>query len=189
MTKLLVSGCSFTAHRPLEDNIEKRWCDFVADELNMELVNIAKSGAGNEYIFTSLYNALREDNEVKMVIAAWSKADRRDYKVKGHWTNDRVDLRGDYEYHLDKTQMYKDLLELVCKHHNVEYRSFQMIELYNRRHPEFSGNFYIGYEDTVQYHTIGHRNNGKDPNFISPFDNHPSQVGHKLIGQYIYENL
>ena len=54
--KLLVSGCSFTSDNFMYDGIEKRWCHHVADKLNMDIVNLGKSGAGNEYIFSSIYD-------------------------------------------------------------------------------------------------------------------------------------
>ena len=174
---LLVSGCSFTEHMPSKDKIQRRWCDYVADKLDMKLINLGKGGAGNEYIFCSLYDAIVKANtKPSMVIAAWSKSERRDYKIRGHWTNDRQDLRGDLKYHLERTDRYKRMLSDLCRHRGVNYASFQMIELYGKD------------RDNVQAKTIGFHNEWTH-DFISESDRHPSEIGHEKIGKYIYENL
>jgi hypothetical protein len=174
---LLVSGCSFTEHMPSNDGIQRRWCHYVADRLDVELINLGKSGAGNEYIFCSLYDAIIKSNKKpSRVIAAWSKCQRRDYKIKGVWTNDRQDLRGDLEYHIERTNRYKKMLTDLCKYRGINYKSFQMIELYSRD------------RDNVQAKTIGFDNEWT-PDFISDIDKHPSEIGHEKIGKYIYENL
>jgi len=179
MKKLLVGGCSFTEDNFKKDGIKKRWCNYVADKLGYELTNIAMGGAGNEYIFTSLYNYLK-DNNPDMVIAAWSKSDRRDYKVRGNWKNDRLDIRGDIDYHIEKTNNYKELMELVCKTKGIEYHSFQMIELYPKDRDNVQGNT-IGFFSKAEFKA--------NEDFISDADRHPSAIGHEKIGQYIYENL
>lgn len=179
MKKLLVSGCSFTEHNYKRDGIEKRWCHHVAEKLGYELTNLGRGGAGNEYIFTSVYDWLKINNPDKIIVA-WSKSDRRDYMVHGMWKNDRIDIRGDEKYHIEKTNRYKELLELVCKNKGIEYHSFQMIELYPKD------------RDNVQGKTIGFLSKAEfkaNEDFISDADRHPSALGHEKIGQYIYENL
>lgn len=174
--RLLVSGCSFTEHNPLVDGIRRRWCHYVADKLGMDLINLGYPGAGNEYIFSSIFDKIKKGSKPDMVIAAWSKAERRDYQLRGKPENDRIDLRGDQEYFIAKTNRYKELLGLVCDHHGIEYHSFQMIELFDKD------------RDNVQAKTIGfHRHANED--FISEEDRHPSAIGHKKIGRYIHEHL
>ena len=68
------------------------------------------------------------------------------------------------------------MLTDLCKHRGINYKSFQMIELYSRD------------RDNVQAKTIGFHNDW-NPDFISDIDKHPSEIGHKKIGKYIYENL
>lgn len=176
MGRLLVSGCSFTEHDPRKDKIKRRWSHYVADKLGMELTNLGFSGAGNEYIFCSLYDEIQKGPKPDMVIAAWSKAERRDYQVRGKHRNDRLDLRGDHEYFIARTNRYKELLRLVCDHHGIEYHSFQMIELFDKD------------RDNVQAKTIGFLRHANE-DFISEEDRHPSAIGHKKIGIYIHEHL
>lgn len=177
MKKLLVSGCSFTEHRPHVDRIKKRWCHHVAEKLDMRLVNLGKSGAGNEYIFCSLYDEITQaDRLPDIVIAAWTKAPRRDYKMSGRWRNDREDLRGDDEYFIERTNRYKSMLKLLCDSKGIRCYNLQMIELYHKD------------RDNIQAKTIGFHTNWTE-DFISDYDRHPSEIGHEKIGNYIYENL
>ena len=104
---LLVSGCSFTdpqfhssSHPDMICDWPK-WCDIVADELNMTCVNLGMSGSGNERIYSSIsdYVTTPEDQtptfvskmhlmdrhyefpkgEIGLVVAAWSQGHRRDW--------------------------------------------------------------------------------------------------------------
>ena len=175
--KLLVSGCSFTEHTIDHDGIERRWCHYVADKLGYDLINLGKSGAGNEYIFASLFDYIENDpTDIGLVIPAWSKSSRRDYAVFGQWRNNRQDQFGDKEYFIKKTNRYKNMLDILCKVRNIDVFQIQMIEMYDK-------NF-----DCVQGHTIGFMQD-YTPDFISDSDRHPSQIGHDKIGKYIYENL
>ena len=117
---------------------------------------------------------------ISELVAAWSKSDRRDYKVRGNWKNDRLDIRGDIDYHIEKTNNYKELMELVCKTKGIEYHSFQMIELYPKDRDNVQGNT-IGFFSKAEFKA--------NEDFISDADRHPSAIGHEKIGQYIYENL
>jgi len=57
---LLVSGCSntdknfYSELHPEMDCSWPKWPELLAEKLNMDCVNLAKSGAGNEYIYSSL---------------------------------------------------------------------------------------------------------------------------------------
>ena len=80
MVKLLVSGCSWTYHQPERDGIEKRWYHHVAESIQTTSVkNLAKNGAGNEYIFTTLYDEIKIEKP-DIVIAAWSKSESKPSK-------------------------------------------------------------------------------------------------------------
>ncbi len=174
---LLVSGCSFTNHDPESDGINSRWYHYIADKLDMDTINLARNGSGNEYIFTSIFNYLETDAvKPDMIIAAWSKSQRRDYQYDGRWMNDRVDLRGDISYHLKRTARYKRMLELLCNHYGIRYISLQMLEL--------AENEDLGARISVQDKVLKW-NTG---DMISKTDHHPSEIGHEKIGKYVYEN-
>ena len=116
MTKLLVSGCSFTDHTIEHDGIERRWCHYVADKLGYDLVNLGMCGAGNEYIFSSLFDYIEDDpTDIGLVIPAWSKSSRRDFQMYGQWSNSRQDICGDRDYFISKTNRYKKMLDFLCK--------------------------------------------------------------------------
>lgn len=180
--KLLVSGCSFTQHTIKDDGIKKRWCHHVADKLDMDLVNLGKRGAGNEYIFSSIYDYIEDNSKPDMVIAAWSKCHRRDYKMRGLWMNDRLDIRGDEQYHLQRTDRYKRMLNDFCEYRGINYKGFQMIELRDGE------TIRDGDTNNVQAQTIGFARSLNE-DFISDTNRHPSELGHEKIGKYIYENL
>ena len=174
---LLVSGCSFTNHDPESDGVNSRWYHYIADKLDMDTINLARNGSGNEYIFTSIFNYLETDAvKPDMIIAAWSKSQRRDYQYDGRWMNDRVDLRGDLRYHLRKTARYKRMLELLCNHYDIRYVSLQMLELGENE----EGSPRISVQDKVLRWNTG--------DMISKTDHHPSEIGHEKIGKYVYEN-
>ena len=111
---LLVSGCSFTTdnfisiQHPHMDTSWKKWPEILADELNMELLNLGRSGAGNEYIFNSLAEQIVDGKrEIGLAIAAWSQAQRRDWmertRLNPRWTSSHLDIKGDVLHFLNKS--------------------------------------------------------------------------------------
>lgn len=83
---LLASGCSFTDpdFYSLDDSIpnERRggwpaWPKLMADELDLNCINYARSGAGNDFILHSLIKGLfNYKDRVDTVAVLWSGADR-----------------------------------------------------------------------------------------------------------------
>jgi len=76
--KLIVSGCSYT------NSEYPTWAYFLSEKYNLELVNLAYSGAGNRHIANSLTLYLEQNkcdvNEV-LIGAMWSGVDRHDWYV------------------------------------------------------------------------------------------------------------
>ena len=137
MKKLIVSGCSFTSsdfmsvHYPDYDVSFPKWPEMFAEKVNMRLVNKARCGRGNEYI----YNTIRDEilstpdkNEIGLVIAAWSQCHRRDWQVNNRWTNMIIADKGDLNYHINKSMRYYYMLQLYCQSRNIPYKQMQMIE-------------------------------------------------------------
>ena len=90
---LLVSGCSYTNkdfvsdyHSDMDTSWPK-WPEILAKKLDMEVINLAKMGAGNEYIYSSLLDKIITTDNIGLVIAAWTKCERKDWKIKGKWYN------------------------------------------------------------------------------------------------------
>ena len=68
---LLVSGCSYTdkdfasEYHPDFDTSWPKWPELVAEKLDMNCVNLAKMGAGNEYIYSSLLKYITENDTIQ----------------------------------------------------------------------------------------------------------------------------
>ena len=90
---LLVSGCSYTHKDWCSDfhdigpNAWPFWPEILGKKLDMEVINLAQSGAGNEYIYFSLLDKIATIDNIGLVIPAWSVCQRRDWKIKGKWFN------------------------------------------------------------------------------------------------------
>lgn len=78
-TKLIVGGCSYTYGGNNEDTIYDNWAVNLAERLDMELVNTARNGAGNEFILTKLTEAIHTHNNIGLVVAMWSEFARIDF--------------------------------------------------------------------------------------------------------------
>ena len=135
---LLVSGCSWgdkdfesVFHRDMNCNWPK-WCDLLAEKLDMQLVNLCKSGAGNEYIYSSLFDYIttHDTKNIGLVLAAWSQCQRRDFEKDNIWYNHRIDNPGDVLYWTKKSLRYMKSFELLCENYNLNYKHFQMVMLY-----------------------------------------------------------
>ena len=85
MKKLIVSGCSYTDKNwysdfyPELDTSWPKWPELLGKKLNMEVVNLGKSGAGNEYIYHSLldYVCSTPTEQIGLVIPAWTIASQQ----------------------------------------------------------------------------------------------------------------
>ena len=91
---LIVSGCSWgdpnfiSAEHPDMDTSWKMWPEILAEKLDMKLINLCKSGQGQEYIYSTLIDKLQTIpiSQIGLMIAAWSTAPRRDYQMSGFTT-------------------------------------------------------------------------------------------------------
>jgi hypothetical protein len=134
---LLASGCSYTtdkydsAHHPELDCSWPKWPEILADKLGMDCINLGQSGAGQEYIYTSIVNNINKEN-IGLVIAGWSRASRRDYcyRDKGHWNNDIWDEKGDNNYFIGRSLMYQYSFQQLCKSLGLKYKQMQIINSY-----------------------------------------------------------
>ena len=159
MKKLIVSGCSWgdphflSAQHPTMDTDWPKWPEILAEKLNMEPVNLCKSGMGNEYIYSSLSDYLTEidTDKVGHVLAAWSSAPRRDFELTNtfgseskneikhdvtRWNNIRTDSKGDLRYWIKKSIRYQFAFQNLMQHYKTKvadqalfYNQFQMISL------------------------------------------------------------
>ena len=146
---LLASGCSFT-----DENFESavhpemicdwpKWPELLAKKLDMDCVNLAKSGMGNEYIYTTLLHyILNEDrNNIGLVIPAWTQCQRKDYQYgyswrsrwpqkSNYWRNKRIDPDGDIFSWMRKSLDICLSFQIMCERYNLPYMQVQMLSPY-----------------------------------------------------------
>ena len=137
---LLASGCSFTDNNfrsifhPEMDTSWSKWPELLAEKLDMECINLGRSGAGNEYIYNSIVDKFLQldKSRIGLVIAGWSKYERRDweeYYTGGDlkWTNGPIDDIGNTHYFIKKSLRYYYNFQIFCEYHNIPYKHCQML--------------------------------------------------------------
>ena len=143
---LLVSGCSNTEKdfyseiHPELDTSWLKWPELLAEKLNMDCVNLGKSGSGNEYIYTSLLNYITENDRsrIGLVIPAWTQVQRKDYTLGSsanlsknyNWRNHRIDPDGDIFWWMRKTLNYYLSFQIMCERYSLPYMQVQMLSPY-----------------------------------------------------------
>ena len=153
---LLVAGCSYSndrfrsVHHPDLDVSWPKWPQLLAEKLDMQLINLSESGAGQEYIYSNIIDKLQtiDHSKIGLVMAAWSTAPRRDYQTESlylknkkwtykndmvqkiKWTNDMYDSKGCMYYWIDKSLRYYYSLQMVCENLKLPYKQFQMVDLF-----------------------------------------------------------
>ena len=76
--KLIIGGCSYT------DNYAKKhkmpefpiWGELLADKLDMDLINLARCGFGNQAIYTTILERTLKEKNVGLIVAMWSEVQR-----------------------------------------------------------------------------------------------------------------
>ncbi len=165
---LLVGGDSFT------DKFYQRnapgtitWPEIIAKKLDMRLVCVARSGAGNEQIYSSIQDYMCEVNpeDIGLILAGWSESQRMDFELVNmvdtayeykklsegmsefdiyetyrskNWTSAIKSPRGDMYSHIRKSVRNFYNLQMLCENNNIKYKQFQMINLFKEQLDEFN---------------------------------------------------
>ena len=76
--KLIISGCSYTHNYAKTQKLEEFpiWGELLADQLDMELINLSRCGFGNRAIYTTLVEKMIVEKNVGLVVAMWSEFQR-----------------------------------------------------------------------------------------------------------------
>ena len=75
--KLIAIGCSFT-----EDcNSFSPWPTHLAEKLDMDCVNLGKSGSGNEQILSKILDTVLTEKNIGLVVVMWSGWQRVDFQI------------------------------------------------------------------------------------------------------------
>ena len=139
MKYLIVSGDSNadpdfdSISHPDWDFTYPKWPELLGEKLGMKVINVARSGQGNEYIYTTLRNEIikiKDKSEIGLVIAAWSQAPRKDYKEGTNWSAVRIDPHGNLPFWVEKSLGHYMSFQILCERYNLPYVHFQMIELF-----------------------------------------------------------
>ena len=143
---LIASGCSWTNknfksdfHHDMDCSWPK-WPELLAKKLDMECINLGRSGAGNEYIYSSLLDQIikMDPNNIGLVMPAWSQSQRFECKRRGIWKHN-IKLP-DYAANsiagnIDKSLIYYYSLQEICKSKKIPLKQLQMLPIFrsNRR--------------------------------------------------------
>ena len=141
---LIVSGCSWgdpnfiSTEHPEMDTFWPKWPEILGEKLNLNVINLCRSGQGQEYIYSTLIDKIQTipKEEIELVIPAWTTAPRRDYQMSGFqtrkqlWTADQFDWRGCIEYWIDRSMRYYYSFQSVMELHRIPYKQIQMVHLY-----------------------------------------------------------
>lgn len=90
--KLIAIGCSYTEHNltsvhsPDVDWNFPRWPELLAEKLDMDCVNLAMSGGGNNYILSKILDTHLHQKDIGLVVVMWTKYQRLDFELEeGRW--------------------------------------------------------------------------------------------------------
>mgnify|MGYP006081368751 FL=1 len=221
---LLVSGCSYTdknfesVFHPDLDTSWTKWPELLAEKLNMNCVNLGYCGSGNDYVHSSLLDYIvKNNNNLGLVIPAWTRVVRRSYTKLNVRFNLRWDTHGDMNYFIKRSLRYYYTFQQVCKTLNIPFKQMHMLEPYKSAIGEeqskntgkyttrkeaikmFMLNSYFDKIDEKNF--IGWPVEpmlggfsmwdklDQNTHFISKEDRHPNAEGQKVIAETIYENL
>ena len=71
--KLLAGGCSYTNRPHQKTPGIIFWPEFVAGDLNLECINVGRSGTGNDFIFNSIVRGITENDDIELVVVLWTQ--------------------------------------------------------------------------------------------------------------------
>mgnify|MGYP001158631982 CR=1 FL=1 len=137
---LIAGGDSFTDknyqsdYHPELDCSWPKWPEIIAEKLDMDCINLGKSGYGNEYIYSSVLEEVlkqKDKREIGLVMVAWSQCQRMDYQTEfGAWHTRIPHSKGNVFGWVRKSLRYYINLQLLCERYNIPYKQFQMINLF-----------------------------------------------------------
>ena len=137
MKKLIVSGDSCSdinfesICHPTWDFSYPKWPELVAKELDMKLVPLAKSGRGNNFIYSSLQDEIIKTpkEEIGMVIVGWTQCHRKDYQTGwfNTWQTLRVDTHWDLLNLVKKSMRHMISFQTLCERYNLPFSNGKFI--------------------------------------------------------------
>lgn len=137
---LVTSGCSFTHGHHMGEL--GSWAYYLSNLTNLELHNVAKGGAGNEYIADSVITYLYNNEEIRencIVGVAWSEITRLTSSIiddEGNHTLDTVrpfDFLegGKYKHLYGADRFFSDIVHCIYKTYLSIIKLNHFLEYYN----------------------------------------------------------
>jgi hypothetical protein len=76
--KLIISGCSYTDNYARKQKMEEFpiWGELLAEQLDMDLINLSRCGYGNGAIYHTLIEEILNRKDIGLVVAMWSEVQR-----------------------------------------------------------------------------------------------------------------
>ena len=152
MSKLIVSGCSYTDNVYTSRFGFTTWTELLAEKLGMECINLGSCGSGNEYILSSLMDMMFK-KEIGLMIAMWSEPTRIDFEItisrqdsyKPEWTHVNMRRNADSAPWRDEAKeiFQKEnvgtLPAMICKGMRAFYTFQTMMEVHNIPYLQIQG--------------------------------------------------
>jgi len=202
---LLVSGCSITHGAELhngfmhEENVKRSYSAHLSRALDTDLVNVALSGASNEYIFHSVMDNLHSLNSIHSVVVMWTSNERLHWKNHGrhwfvlpNWASSMVDLVN-FEMHDkhehgawftgDSEQVINDLSAVFPFLIQNYFDSQEMAKKTTNYRQAIKAQC-----DAKQIKLVDLTINDLITNKLIPHIKHPSESEHESIAEFILEN-
>tara|TARA_R110002074_G_scaffold36290_1_gene98864 strand:- start:1544 stop:2173 length:630 start_codon:yes stop_codon:yes gene_type:complete len=193
--RLIVSGDSWT-----ETAWEDTWPIILANKLDMECVNVAARGRGNEFIYSSVIDKLCKRKNIGLTICMWSDFDRLDFfdRTVRTYPNFRS---GEFN-NLYKSMRYIHAFQNHCELNKIPFLQTQGIFPTQECDKEFlksaqfdliDGKKFVGWP---MYRELGgstmwDKLDEVDPDWtklrVSKKDLHPNYKGHELIAEILYD--
>lgn len=218
--KLIAIGCSFTEHNlssnqsPNIDFDFPRWPEHLSNMLDMDYVNLGKSGSGNDQILAKTVDVVLNEKNIGLVVLMWSEWQRvnfQRYKDQSVWHHIRPYASSTDDHNLVDETWRKIWLSLSNTRHATRQtlRQFIHAEKLLRDLPYLfiQGTFNLPFYSTTKLKTIDcgegtpyeKRNFSKVNNsrrmttneiIISPyFDYIEKNIGDKFIGWPIMHEI
>ena len=155
--KLIAIGCSYTEHylrsdhSPDIDHDFPRWPQHLADMLDMECINLGRSGAGNKYILSKIVDTVLTEKNIGLVVVMWSQFQRLDFEYSStEWMQINLDLDID-QTKIDWDYKQKNFKELHNPHSAIQdaLRTFILAEKLLKDIPHL----YIQGPDAVSFYS------------------------------------
>lgn len=187
-SRLIVSGDSFSSGYGLQDN-KNAWPYILANKLNINVVNLAREGMGNEHIFESVVNyksfndslvicGLTHYNRIEFIDAKTFKKFTTIPNRRGQTQFEKIFYYDHYddEYYYDKFIIQLEMFTAWLEINNLDYLLFDALPINHYKDLNFSNYMWNGNRnmcDIIYPHQLP--------------DGHPNEIGHQKMADELHK--